>query len=258
MLVKLSRRSESFAPSQRSIELIKEISRTIKPNDEALAGWFRDYASGQRNRLAFDLDYLSEFVKPSSTILEFGSTPLLLTGAARRLGYDICGVDLNPERFSNSARQLGVRVVQCDIETAPLPFADASFDVAIFNEIFEHLRLNLIHTFSQIFRVLRPGGSLLLSTPNLRSLEGITNFLLGDRPYGNSGDLYTEYEKLQKVGHMGHVREYTVIEVVEFLSRIGFSVRQIIHRGQYPQSWKRSLIRVVPSWRPYVSYIATR
>ncbi len=253
-----NRRAEASAPSRQSLEVLDQVVRIIKPDNEGLATWFRDYASGQRQRLAFDLDYLQEFVHPSSKILEFGSTPLLLTGAARRLGYDICGVDLEPERFHTAARELQVRVVKCDIEHEPLPFSDSSFDVIIFNEIFEHLRINLIHTFSEILRVLRPGGTMLLSTPHLRSLQGLMNFLFGDRPYGNSGDLYTEYEKLTKIGHMGHVREYTILEICEFLHRMGFSVQGIIHRGQYSERWKRCIIRMVPAWRPYVSYIVTR
>ena len=49
----------------------------------------------------------------------------------------------------------------------------------LFCELFEHLHLNPFHTLKEIFRVLRPGGLLLLTTPNLRRVETLSRLWHG-------------------------------------------------------------------------------
>ncbi|MDB6011656.1 MAG: hypothetical protein JWL65_3906 [Gammaproteobacteria bacterium] len=106
-------------------------------------------------------------------------------------------------------------------------FADESFDVVVFHELFEHLRINPVFTLTEVLWVIKPNGILTPSTPNLRSLDGIRNFLFRDRAFSCAPSIYLEYEKLQTIGHTGHVREYTWTEVVEFLQTIGFVVGHI-------------------------------
>lgn len=52
---------------------------------------------------------------------------------------------------------------------------------------------------------------------------------------------------------MGHVREYTPTEVVEFLQTMGFEVTAIIYRGGYARPWKRALLKLIPRFSPFVS-----
>lgn len=144
------------------------------------------------------------------------------------------------------------------METEKLPFDDGSFDAVVFNELLEHLRINPIFTLSEVLRVMKPDGILTLSTPNLRSLDGVRNFLLHDRAFSCTAGIYFEYKKLETIGHMGHVREYTRTEVVEFLQTVGFTVTAVIYRGGYRHPLKRSLIGLMPSFSPFVSYIARK
>jgi len=251
-------KAENTDPLPASLKLVQEITEEIKPDMPILLGWYKDYAIGQRRRVAFDIEYVQQYLAKTDNILEVGSTPLLFSGALRKLGYNIYGVDILPERFQETAVRLDIPVKKCDIELEKLPFLDAYFDGIIFNEIFEHLRINLIFTFSEVFRVMRPGGVLLLSTPNLRCLEGIINFIFLDSPCSNSGSIYEEYEKLQTIGHMGHVREYTIIEICEFLENVGFIIKGVINRGQYQSKWKRMVTQMFPTLRPFVTIVATK
>jgi hypothetical protein len=57
---------------------------------------------------------------------------------------------------------------------------------------------------------------------------------------------------------MGHVREYTPTEVIEFLQRIGFEVTAIIFRGEYTNALTRTAIRLIPRLSPFVSYMAKK
>jgi SAM-dependent methyltransferase len=80
-----------------------------------------------------------------------------------------------------------------------LPFPDASFDRALCLDVLEHLAYEeQPRALAEIFRVLRPGGELLVSVPNLAHLQSRIQFLLrgrlirtaseykhpGDRPAG--------------------------------------------------------------------------
>ncbi len=52
-----------------------------------------------------------------------------------------------------------------------LPFADESFDLLTCSEVLEHIR-NPVRALTEMRRVLRPGGTLLLSTPSMRAIKG--------------------------------------------------------------------------------------
>jgi SAM-dependent methyltransferase len=238
--------------------LVEECAVQLAPDTQSLATWHRTYVSNHATRLAFDLDIAREFAAQRGRVLEAGSIPLLFTAAMSRCGYDITGCDIAPERYSSAIHRLGLKVVKCNIETDPLPFDGNSFEAIVFNEIFEHLRINPIFTMTEVLRVMKPGAILMLSSPNLRSLDGIVNFLFRNECYSCCSDPYDEYHKLQDLGHMGHVREYTTKEVTHFLEKVGFRVTNIVYRGWLNSRMKRSVTRLVPSLRPFVSYIACK
>ncbi len=54
-----------------------------------------------------------------------------------------------------------------DLQTSPWPYADGGFDVVLCCEILEHLALDPMALMAEMNRVLKPGGTLLLTTPNL-------------------------------------------------------------------------------------------
>lgn len=245
-------------PSPENRRLILESEEMIAPVPLELQPWFHRYAATHVDRLTIDIDLLQQYVPLGQTILEIGSVPLLLTQAAASLGYDIHGVDVGPERFAEAISRLGLQVNKCDVEVESLPFPSHSFDIALFNEIFEHLRINPIMTLEEVARVLKPGGLLFLSTPNLRSLKGISNFVIHDKSESSCTDIFDEYGKLAQIGHMGHVREYTVTEVVTFLRRVGFDPIRVIFRGGERYRRKRLLFTMIPSLQPFFSVIARR
>jgi SAM-dependent methyltransferase len=256
MQIRSSRQSPT--PSAAALRLIDGCAHDLAPDRAGLSGWHQDYLANHRIRIAHDLDIINQEISKSQSILEFGSVPLVLTAALKRSGYQVTGCDIHPERYASTIEAMGLNVVECNIETQQLPFADASFDAVVFNELFEHLRINPVFTLTEVLRIMKPNGILTLSTPNLRSLDGIRNFLLRDRAYSCASNIYLEYQKLQTIGHMGHVREYTRTEVVEFLQTVGFAVTGIIYRGGYEHRLKRALIALRPGFSPFVSYIARK
>lgn len=172
--------------------------------------------------------------------------------------YNITCLDLNHERFEETIEKFNVPTYQCDIEKDIFPIKTASFDVVLFNEVFEHLRLNPICTFREIKRIMKPNATLFLSTPNFKSVEGIKNFIFHNKGYALCGDIYQEYEKLEKHGHMGHIREYTFKEVKDFLENVGFKVEKIIFRGETRAFGRfgKLISKIFPSLRPFCSFVS--
>jgi len=71
-----------------------------------------------------------------------------------------------------------------EIELAPntdllkgLPFEDRSFDVVICSEVIEHV-CNHVAAIKELSRILKPGGYLFLSTPNMMRIRSRLSFLL--------------------------------------------------------------------------------
>lgn len=96
--------------------------------------------------------------------------------------------------------------VKMDAESLDLP--DRSVDIAIAKEVIEHLpdpRLCM----AEIFRVLRPGGVFLLSTPNRDSLHLRLNRKLGHDDFMCSGD---------------HIKEFTFDETVTMIKDAGLTI----------------------------------
>jgi SAM-dependent methyltransferase len=86
--------------------------------------------------------------------------------ALARCGADVRGLELGDEKLA-AARQLrpdiAARIEAGDIEAAP--FESGSFDALLANEMLEHVP-NDVAALSEMQRLLRPGGQLVLFSPN--------------------------------------------------------------------------------------------
>jgi 2-polyprenyl-3-methyl-5-hydroxy-6-metoxy-1,4-benzoquinol methylase len=96
------------------------------------------------------------------------------------LGYGVVPADLFPERFR--PRLDGVRCVRANL-TGRFPFVDESFDYMLHSEANEHLP-GQFSVLKECYRVLKPNGHLLITTPNLLSLRGrVALAMTGDRAF---------------------------------------------------------------------------
>ena len=83
----------------------------------------------------------------------------------------IVACDLYPEYFSYE----GTACEKMEFINQ-LPFADASFDIAYSIEVIEHLR-NPYDFIREMFRVVRPGGKIIITTPNILNLTSRISYL---------------------------------------------------------------------------------
>jgi predicted SAM-dependent methyltransferase len=59
--------------------------------------------------------------------------------------------------------------VTWDLNVLPWPWPDCSFDLIVACAVLEHLRLNLVESIDECWRILRPGGMLHVKLPHWQS-----------------------------------------------------------------------------------------
>jgi SAM-dependent methyltransferase len=188
-------------------------------------GWHVNDLHNHERRYLADLRIIAQLA-PTGSVLEIGAAPCHMTALLKLNGYRAVSVDVDPDRVGGLIERFALDVRRCDIERSPLPFPDESFACAMLCETFEHLRVDPPFALSEINRVLKPGGALLVTTPNVYSLPSLGRYLLGR----SIADPVQEFGKLRNIGHMGHVREYSAGEVARFLGASGFGAQAIDYR----------------------------
>jgi SAM-dependent methyltransferase len=124
------------------------------------------------------------------------------------------------------ARARGLLVIQGGIDAAGLPLPDASADVVVMSELIEHL-VDTDAAVEEARRILRPGGVLLLSTPNLAAWFNRGLIGLGIQPVFSEVSLRGIYGR---PGHqvVGHLRLFTRRALVDFLTARGFTCERVL------------------------------
>ena len=89
-------------------------------------------------------------------------------------GAKVEAFDLFPEFFKFD----GVDCKKADLE-GTLPIESSHADVVLFQEGIEHLS-DQLHSLRELNRILKPGGKLLLTTPNYSSLRAKMSYLLNE------------------------------------------------------------------------------
>ncbi len=107
-----------------------------------------------------------------------------------------------------------------DIQKDPFPYPSDSFDGVFFFEVLEHLSVDPMKTMAEINRVTRPGGTLLLSTPNIISYRSIAAAIQGRHPH-----LSSQYLRIDSTDR--HNREYMPAEIAELVESSGYKVEWI-------------------------------
>lgn len=149
-------------------------------------------------------------------VLEIGCADGSFASYLQTKGYVVEGVDISPLAV-DKARALGIKAEVCNVEQG-LPAQAESFDAVIACEVIEHL-YDTDAFVKEIKRVVRSGGHVFLSTPNLASLKNRLRLLFGAYPQ------YSEYNIGKNSA--GHIRNYTPNVLKSQLRSAGFTVANI-------------------------------
>jgi len=148
-----------------------------------------------------------------------------LAATLRQAGYDAHGVDIN----ATGAGLLGSAYHDVDLN-GRLPFADALFDVALSLEGIEHLE-NRFAYLRELRRVLKPQGTLILTTPNIVGLRSRVRFF-------GSGFYHRDSRPLVEAGRnpFHHIGLGTFADLRYALHTSGFRLTGVSHTHIKPIS----------------------
>jgi SAM-dependent methyltransferase len=158
-------------------------------------------------------------------ILDVGCGDGFATGVAARRNREhrFVGLDWSATSLT-MARQRGLKLLRAELDTG-LPVKSGSVDVVIMSEVIEHL-VDTDSAIEDAHRVLKPGGSLLLSTPNLAAWYNRGLLALGVQPVFSEVSLRSVFGRPgSQVA--GHLHMFTRRALVEFLTAYGFEVVRV-------------------------------
>jgi SAM-dependent methyltransferase len=131
----------------------------------------------------------------------------------------VCG-DIAPEEFAVQ----GVRCEKMDLNE-PLPFPDNSFDAVVSIEGLEHVR-RPYDLFREFGRVLKCGGVLVLSTPNILHVLSRLRFLTHGN-YPSFKELYSPRRPQDWHGAAGHVTPFSYLQIVYACGWAGLRIEEV-------------------------------
>ncbi|MEZ3183083.1 methyltransferase domain-containing protein [Streptomyces pimonensis] len=115
-------------------------------------------------------DFLTEAIRPGETVLDIGCGTGRFTVPMAEKGANVSGLDISRPMLDVASRKLAERGLSADLregDMAHLPFPDASFDTVTSMLALMHVPVeDRQAVFSEVARVLRPGGRMLLGVKN--------------------------------------------------------------------------------------------
>ena len=106
--------------------------------------------------------------REDSRIADVGAQPFILSAMLRALGYEVVAIDVEPELYIDIAKRFNIRVIKSDLERDRIEVPDEYFNCVVLSEVLEHLNPYYVKfALSEINRILRKEGVLILTTPNI-------------------------------------------------------------------------------------------
>ena len=209
------------------------------PSDDELGRLYSsgNYRTGKGKRFGFLIESLihlgrilkrrriTEHVK-QGRILDIGCGRGLFLDVMRLGGWSVIGTELNEETASYATKVFGLEILPGDLVQHQLP--GESLDAININQVLEHLK-NPREVLMECRRLLRRSGLLVISVPDLRSLQftvGKESWFLLDLPC-----------------HLFHFSEEGLKDL---LKKNGFHIKRVkrFNREYSPFGWLQTLLNV--------------
>jgi 2-polyprenyl-3-methyl-5-hydroxy-6-metoxy-1,4-benzoquinol methylase len=157
---------------------------------------------------------LLEAVGTGGRVLDVGCSSGYLAEPLSRRGNTVVGLELDPEA-AREAERWCERVLVGSVETMELPFEPASFDAVVCGDVVEHLR-DPGAALARLRPLLRSGGRLVVSTPNVANWAVRLSLLAGRWQYTDRGIL-----------DRTHTHLFTRRTLVDTIERAGYQVVRV-------------------------------
>jgi SAM-dependent methyltransferase len=187
---------------------------------------------------------------PNRDVLEIGTGAGAMLHELIALGCKAQGVELRADLIDAAHRWFGPLPIQRVSGTA-LPFADASFDVVVSLDVFEHIPDSDAH-LREVARVLRPGGAYLIQTPNkwmnvifeTIRWRSFTKFREDHCSLHTLGELVARLDRHgfdAKAYDVPVVNEFFREKVRRYVGRAGVAALRIVNPDRFPLALRTNL-----------------
>jgi len=162
--------------------------------------------------------------------MEVGCASGFVAYLFRLLGFEVSAIDAyEDEKRDELFRKGGVAYQATNLNAVdPLSeFPQESFDLILLGEVFEHILNQPAGLLRSIFRLLRPGGLLILTTPNPSTLANAIRVLRDGYVLWGTAEFLNETKldggRIIDLGDI-HYREYPARIVRDLLTEVGYHV----------------------------------
>ena len=165
------------------------------------------------------LDHIADQLVEGSRVCEIGPGGVIAYVARNSDAQAFAIVNPEEHHWDSILPELGVKLIRSDLNSQiDTTLEEEQFDCVIFLETIEHLNRWPAHVIEDIHNLLKPGGVLILSTPNLVRIKNRVRLLLG-RPPADPFK-YTPHGE-------HHVREFAASELVDFFSQNQWEIESV-------------------------------
>lgn len=149
---------------------------------------------------------LTQHLTAGMKVLELGCGAAYFTRELVPTGAEITAIDVSPELLEMARRNCAASNVSFEIANAyALNYPNATFDSVVGSSVLHHLEIE--QALQQIYRVLRPGGTIAFTEPNMlnpqiavqKNLPAVKKWL-GDSPDETAFFRWPLRQRLQRAG----------------------------------------------------------
>lgn len=162
---------------------------------------------------------VAHYVPSGARVLDVGAGAGAFSQRLADAGYAVTALDVDPEKWLPPE----IPFLKLDIDAGIAASVNGQFDAACCLEVIEHVE-NSWNLLREIYAVLKPGGHLILSTPNITSFLSRLIFLRTGR--------FHQFSEADLA--YGHINPVTAFEISVIAERLGWKILETRPGGYLP------------------------
>jgi methionine biosynthesis protein MetW len=200
------------------------------------------YHAGQKEKL----ERIVGLFEPCNKVLDIGCGDGWFGKRIKKdFKADVYGIDISKEALKE-AKLSGLKVKQHDLDGNKLPYPNNHFDAVLCGDIIEHL-FNTELFIKEIWRILKKGGFLVLSVPNIAAYYNRLVLLIGKLPVWveSASEMTFPPVEASNMYNTGHVRAYTKETITKLIEHHKFKIEEVrgapmvVHKDYVLSNYKR-------------------